>query len=150
MFLKGNWSSILFVTHYVPIALFPILYIAAKLIGRVPTVKVGKMDFVADVAEFDAMRCVPLYCRERHVRVTKLTRQTGSMVPNPGTVWRRSGCGWYVPQCVFVSCTSSPCRLPRCDPYTARRRCRASHTHPIPPSSPLIHTARTCSAIIES
>jgi len=55
VFLEGNWSSILFVTHYVPIVLFPILYVAAKLIGCVPTVKADKMDFVADAAEFDAM-----------------------------------------------------------------------------------------------
>jgi len=55
VFLKGNWSAILFVTDYVPIVFFPILYVAAKLIMGVPTVKADKMDFVTDVAECDAM-----------------------------------------------------------------------------------------------
>ena len=106
MFLKGNWSSNLFVTDYVPIVLFPVLYAAAKLIMGVPTVKVDHMDFVTDVAEFDGMRCVPLYCCERPVRITKLIRQIDSTIPHPGAGRRRSGCGRYVPQpCVSILCT---------------------------------------------
>ncbi|KAI9567929.1 amino acid permease [Boletus coccyginus] len=59
---KNNWSvrrdnSFVskFLTDYIPIILFPILYIAAKRIMNAPTVSVDKMDFVTNVAEFDAM-----------------------------------------------------------------------------------------------
>jgi len=55
VFLKGKWSSNLFVTDYVPIVLFPILYVAAKRIMGAHPVKAEKMDFVTNVAEFDAM-----------------------------------------------------------------------------------------------
>ncbi|KAH0826384.1 amino acid transporter [Lanmaoa asiatica] len=55
VFLKGNWSTATFVTDYLPIMLFPVLYVAAKLVMRVPTVKPHEMDFVTNVAEFDAM-----------------------------------------------------------------------------------------------
>lgn len=64
VFLTGNWSTVTFVTDYFPIMFFPVLYVGAKFIMRVPTVKAKDMDFVSDVAEFDAMTCVELCCRE--------------------------------------------------------------------------------------
>ena len=66
MFLNGNWSSLTFVTDYFPIAFFPILYLAAKYFMGAHTVKAHEMDFVTNVADFDAMTCVPLHCREHH------------------------------------------------------------------------------------
>jgi hypothetical protein len=93
VFLKNNWSAITFVTSYVPVILFPILYVAAKFIMGVQTVKADDMDFDTNVAEFDAMTCVPLYCGKRHVRATKLTSRVGTMTPHRRTSWRRSGCG---------------------------------------------------------
>ena len=68
VFLNGNWSPITFVTDYFPIVFFPILYAAAKLIMGVHIVKADEMDFVTHVAEFNAMTCVPVCCRGRHVR----------------------------------------------------------------------------------
>jgi amino acid transporter len=68
VFLKGNWSLSVFVTDYLLIVFFPILYVAAKLIMGVHTVKADEMDFVTNVAEFNAMTCVPLYCGECNVR----------------------------------------------------------------------------------
>ncbi|KAG8221744.1 amino acid permease [Butyriboletus roseoflavus] len=55
VFLVGNWSTATFVTDYFPIMFFPVLYISAKLVMRVRTVKPAEMDFVTNVAEFDAM-----------------------------------------------------------------------------------------------
>ena len=73
VFLEGNWSPSVFVTYYVPIVLFPILYVAAKLVMGVHPVKADDMDFVTDVAEFNGITCVPLHCRECRVRVTGRT-----------------------------------------------------------------------------
>ncbi|KAF8431958.1 amino acid permease [Boletus edulis BED1] len=55
VFLKGNWSTATFLTDYLPIMLFPLLYLSAKLVMRVRTIRPDEMDFVSDVAEFDAM-----------------------------------------------------------------------------------------------
>jgi amino acid permease len=93
VFLDGNWSSSTFVTAYVPVMLFPILYVAAKFIMGVQTVEADDMDFDTNVAEFDAMTYVPRYCRERHVRVTTLTSRADTMTPHRRTSWKRSGCG---------------------------------------------------------
>ena len=60
MFLKGNWSPLTFVTDYFPIVFFPVLYVAAKLSMGVHPVKADDRDFVTDVADFDAMTCVPV------------------------------------------------------------------------------------------
>lgn len=38
--------------------LFPVLYIAAKFVTGTRTIKPDEMDFVTNVAEFDAMPCV--------------------------------------------------------------------------------------------
>ncbi|KAG9311192.1 amino acid permease [Chiua virens] len=55
VFLKGNWSTATFVTDYFPIMFFPVLYIGARLVMRTRTIRPEEMDFVTNVAEFDAM-----------------------------------------------------------------------------------------------
>jgi len=54
VFLKGNWDKATFVTNYLPLALFPILYGAAKYVTRTPIVRVEDMDFITDIAEIEA------------------------------------------------------------------------------------------------
>jgi amino acid permease len=68
VFLESNWSTSIFLANYVPIILFPILYVAAKLIMGMHIVKADEMDFVTYVAEFDVMMCILVSCRECHVR----------------------------------------------------------------------------------
>ncbi|KAI9063004.1 amino acid permease [Trametes sanguinea] len=54
VFLKGNWKTDQFVTNYIPLALFPILYIGAKIYFRTPMVKPEDMDFVTGLKEIEA------------------------------------------------------------------------------------------------
>jgi yeast amino acid transporter len=58
VFLKGKWQTDTFVTNYLPLALFPVLYIGAKLWKKKPYVKKHEMDFVSDLAEIEASKCV--------------------------------------------------------------------------------------------
>ncbi|TFK57378.1 amino acid permease [Heliocybe sulcata] len=53
VFLKGNWDTATFVTNYLPLALFPILYIAMRFITKVPTVKPMQMDFLSGLDEIE-------------------------------------------------------------------------------------------------
>ncbi|KAH9968928.1 amino acid permease [Russula dissimulans] len=54
VFLRGNWNSADFVTNYLPLALFPVLYVGARLWTRVPHVKPSEMDFYTGLAEIEA------------------------------------------------------------------------------------------------
>lgn len=54
VFLKGNWVVATFVTSYLPLVLFPILYTGAKLWTRQPVLKPEEMDFVSGIAEVEA------------------------------------------------------------------------------------------------
>jgi len=54
VFLKGNWNVANFVTNYLPLVLFPILYIGARIWRRVPVVAPADMDFVSGIAEIEA------------------------------------------------------------------------------------------------
>ncbi|KAI0824226.1 amino acid permease [Trametes gibbosa] len=54
VFLKGKWATDTFVTNYIPLALFPILYISAKLYFRTPMVKPEDMDFITGLKEIEA------------------------------------------------------------------------------------------------
>ena len=57
--MKGNWNTDFFVTNYLPLAVFPVLYFGAKLFYRKqPTVKPKDMDFVSDLDEINAARFV--------------------------------------------------------------------------------------------
>jgi len=54
VFLRGEWNTADFITSYLPVALFPVLYIAAKSWTRVPAVKPSEMDFYSGLAEIEA------------------------------------------------------------------------------------------------
>jgi len=54
VFLRGNWLTADFVTNYLPLALFPILYGGAKFWKRVPIVPPSEMDFYTGLAEIEA------------------------------------------------------------------------------------------------
>lgn len=54
VFLKGNWTSADFVTSYLPLALFPILYVGARLWFKTPPVPLHQMDFVSGLKEIEA------------------------------------------------------------------------------------------------
>ncbi|KZT60249.1 putative general amino acid permease [Calocera cornea HHB12733] len=47
VFLKGSWD----VTNYLPLALFPVLYIGAKFVMRKPIVRAAEMDFYSGIDE---------------------------------------------------------------------------------------------------
>ncbi|KAH8999013.1 amino acid permease/ SLC12A domain-containing protein [Lactarius hatsudake] len=54
VFLRGEWNTATFVTSYLPLILFPILYVSAKLWTRVPVVKASEMDFYTGLVEIEA------------------------------------------------------------------------------------------------
>ncbi|KAH9849824.1 amino acid permease [Lenzites betulinus] len=53
VFLRGKWATDTFVTNYIPLALFPILYVGAKLYFRTPMVRPEDMDFVTGLKEIE-------------------------------------------------------------------------------------------------
>ncbi|KAG1794778.1 amino acid permease [Suillus plorans] len=56
VFLKANWSRTTFVTTYLPIVLFSVLYASAKFVMRVPLVKPSEMDFKSGTENLDVER----------------------------------------------------------------------------------------------
>jgi len=54
VFLRGHWNTADFVTNYLPLALFPVLYVGARFWTRVPHVKPSEMDFYTGLAEIEA------------------------------------------------------------------------------------------------
>jgi len=54
VFLRGHWNTADFVTNYLPLAFFPVLYVAARFWTRVPHVKPSEMDFYTGLAEIEA------------------------------------------------------------------------------------------------
>ncbi|KNZ73488.1 Lysine-specific permease [Termitomyces sp. J132] len=54
VFLKGRWATDTFVTNYLPLALFPLLYISARFWTKKPMVNPKDMDFVTNIAEIEA------------------------------------------------------------------------------------------------
>jgi len=64
VFLKGQWATDVFVTNYLPLILFPIMYIVAKLIFKDPVKKPEEMDFITDIKEIEAAACVFLQIRQ--------------------------------------------------------------------------------------
>ncbi|EMD41814.1 hypothetical protein CERSUDRAFT_79441 [Gelatoporia subvermispora B] len=54
VFLKGNWNSATFVTTYLPLALFPLMYVIWKLKTRAAIIKPEEMDFVSGLKEIEA------------------------------------------------------------------------------------------------
>jgi amino acid transporter len=54
VFLKNNWNTATFVTNYLPLILFPILYIGAKWWKRTPIILATEMDFYSGIEEIEA------------------------------------------------------------------------------------------------
>jgi amino acid transporter len=54
VFLKGHWVTSTFVTNYLALVLFPILYLGARLYYREAPKKPYEMDFVTNIAEIEA------------------------------------------------------------------------------------------------
>ncbi|KII93326.1 hypothetical protein PLICRDRAFT_386782 [Plicaturopsis crispa FD-325 SS-3] len=54
VFLKDQWDTATFVTNYLPFGLFPVLYIGAKLVTKVPIVRASEMDFVTGLDAIEA------------------------------------------------------------------------------------------------
>jgi amino acid transporter len=55
VFLRGNWAADAFVTNYLPLVLFPLMYIGAKFFYREPVKKPEEMDFVTDIKEIESV-----------------------------------------------------------------------------------------------
>jgi amino acid transporter len=54
VFLRGNWDTPTFITSYLPVVAFPILYIGAKYWKRSQPVAASEMDFYTNIAEIEA------------------------------------------------------------------------------------------------
>lgn len=53
VFLKGHWKTDDFVTNYLPLALFPIMYIAARFYYRQGPIRSDEIDFVTGIKEIE-------------------------------------------------------------------------------------------------
>lgn len=94
VFLKGNWTSADFVTSYLPLALFPILYVGARLWFKTPPVPLHQMDFVSGLKEIEADTYVRVLPRMLGGSLIRLYRLIGTMTLRRETRWKRSGRGW--------------------------------------------------------
>jgi len=54
VFLKGHWVTSTFVTNYITLALFPVLYIGARFYYREGPKKPEDMDFITNIEEIEA------------------------------------------------------------------------------------------------
>jgi hypothetical protein len=54
VFLHGNWTTADFITNYLPLAAFPILYAGAWFWKRSSPVPAAEMDFYSGIAEIEA------------------------------------------------------------------------------------------------
>ncbi|CDO76055.1 hypothetical protein BN946_scf184696.g7 [Trametes cinnabarina] len=59
VFLKGHWAADTFVTNYLPMAMFPVLYVGAKLYMRTPLKPYAEMDFKSGLQEVLDASCAP-------------------------------------------------------------------------------------------
>ncbi|KIJ46313.1 hypothetical protein M422DRAFT_165399, partial [Sphaerobolus stellatus SS14] len=56
VFIKGSWATDVFVTNYLPLALFPIMYFVSRLFHyRRPMIKPKEMDFYTGLEEIEAV-----------------------------------------------------------------------------------------------
>jgi yeast amino acid transporter len=67
VFLKDHWETDTFITNYLPVALFPIMFVGCKVYRKTRFVRVEEMDFVSGVEEVVRDRYV-------HVHPTTLLR----------------------------------------------------------------------------
>ncbi|KAI5120927.1 hypothetical protein M0805_002907 [Coniferiporia weirii] len=54
VFLRDSWDTATFVTNYLPLILFPVLYAGALLFLKCKPIKAEDMDFVSDIKEIEA------------------------------------------------------------------------------------------------
>ncbi|KAJ7597214.1 amino acid permease [Mycena floridula] len=54
VFLKGHWAVDVFITNYLPLVVFPILYAGARFYFKTPMVAPEAMDFVSNIAEIES------------------------------------------------------------------------------------------------
>ena len=54
MFLKDSWATDTFVTNYLPLVLFPILYAGCRFWRRTRFINPADMDFKSGLAEIEA------------------------------------------------------------------------------------------------
>jgi len=54
VFLRGNWTTADFVTSYLPLVTFPILYVGARFWKRSRPVVASEMDFYTGIAEIES------------------------------------------------------------------------------------------------
>ncbi|KAF8148387.1 amino acid permease [Crassisporium funariophilum] len=54
VFLRGKWATDTFVTNYLPLGLFPVMYVGARYYYREPYKKAHEVDFITDIAEIEA------------------------------------------------------------------------------------------------
>ena len=52
--MKDNWATDTFVTNYLPLILFPILYFGARIWRRTSFIHPKDMDFISGLAEVEA------------------------------------------------------------------------------------------------
>jgi yeast amino acid transporter len=91
VFLKGKWDTATFITNYLPLALFPILYVGAYLKFRQPMVSPSQMDFVSDLAEIEAeVYVLPPFCSV----VADAYGLVDTMSLHRKIRWKPSGLGW--------------------------------------------------------
>ena len=57
VFLKGNFTAATFITNYLPLALFPILYVVARLYLKCRPVGYSEMDFIGGLKEIEEEAC---------------------------------------------------------------------------------------------
>ena len=85
VFLKDSWDTATFVTNYLPLILFPILYIGAKLWKRTPMHRPEDMDFVTGLKEIEADSYVaPSSPSHENIACLLYTRTTGTTSPHQG------------------------------------------------------------------
>ncbi|THU94837.1 amino acid permease [Dendrothele bispora CBS 962.96] len=55
VFINGHWATDTFVTNYLPLMLFPVLYVGSKLYYKDPVKSSDSMDFVSDIKEIESI-----------------------------------------------------------------------------------------------
>jgi amino acid permease len=59
VFLKGRWVTSTFVTNYLALIMFPLLYVGARLYYQEGPKKPHEMDYVTNIPEIEAETYVP-------------------------------------------------------------------------------------------
>ena len=60
MFLQGAWATDTFITNYLPLVLFPVVYLATRYWRRTTFVRPEDMDFKTGLAEVEDTVATPL------------------------------------------------------------------------------------------